>query len=366
MHLRDKQYVEEINQLIKEVIAEYALLPYRRDKLEDIPLSEIQFSIPDDVLLDFLLMKIRSKSIAYGSMKKKQANYEEKQLISELEELETKVQTLNNIEIIAEKQIQLQNIRDKRMEGVLLRSKARYIAEGEKVTKYFCNMEKINFVSKTMSKLVKQDGTVINKKEEIEEEANGFYEQLYKKRNVQGCEISDLVRERPQLSQEEANPIEGELNYKEAGRILKHMANLKSPGSDGFTVEFFKFFWGKIGHLVVRALNASFRKGELSTVQKEGIIICLPKGDKPREYIKNWRPISLLNVVYKIGSACIAARIKTVLPKLVSEDQTGFMSGRYIGDNLRLIYDIIAHLDSNNLPGLLLNIDFEKAFDSLD
>ena len=82
--------------------------------------------------------------------------------------------------------------------------------------------------------------------------------------------------------------------------------------------------------------------------------------------IKNWRPISLLNVVYKIGSAATAKRIKTMLPELINEDQTGFKSGRYIGDNLRLIYDMIAYLKENNLPGLLLNIDFEKAFDSVD
>ena len=82
--------------------------------------------------------------------------------------------------------------------------------------------------------------------------------------------------------------------------------------------------------------------------------------------IKNWRPISLLNVVDKMGSAAIANPIKTVLPELINEDQTGFMSGRYIGDNLRLIYDTIAYLKEKNLPGLLLKIDFEKAFHSVD
>ena len=93
--------------------------------------------------------------------------------------------------------------------------------------------------------------------------------------------------------------------------------------------------------------------------------MCIPKGDKPREYIKNWRPISLLNVVYKIGSACIANRLKPVLPSLINDDQTGFMKNRYIGDNVRLIYDIIDHLQRVKKPGLLLCLDFEKAFDSL-
>ena len=143
------------------------------------------------------------------------------------------------------------------------------------------------------------------------------------------------------------------------------MKNNKSPGSAGFTSEFFKVFWNRLGAFVVRALNDGFEKGELSSTQKEGVIVCIPKGDKPREYVKNWRPISLLNVVYKIGSSCITNRIQRVLPCLISHDQSGFLSNRYMGDNIRLIYDIIHYLNYKDLPGLLLCIDFEKAFDSV-
>ena len=75
--------------------------------------------------------------------------------------------------------------------------------------------------------------------------------------------------------------------------------------------------------------------------KKQGIITCLPKGDKPRYFLKNWRPISLLNTVYKIASGSIAARLKSVLDKLIHPDQTGFIAGRYIGENTRLIYDIM-------------------------
>ena len=144
------------------------------------------------------------------------------------------------------------------------------------------------------------------------------------------------------------------------------MKNGKSPGTDGFGAEFLKCFWRQLGGFVVRALNESFRDGELSVTQREGIITCIPKQDKPKNLIKNWRPISLLNVVYKIGSTCIANRIKKILPILINEDQTGFVPYRYMGYNIRIIFDIIDYLDSNNLPGILINLDFEKAFDSLD
>ena len=114
------------------------------------------------------------------------------------------------------------------------------------------------------------------------------------------------------------------------------------------------------------SLNDGFRKGELPSTQKEGVIICKPKGDKPKELITNWRPISLFNVVYKIGSTCIANHSERVLPSLIHEDHTGFMANRYVGDNIHLIYDLISYLITKNVSGLLLCLDFEKAFDSVD
>ena len=104
----------------------------------------------------------------------------------------------------------------------------------------------------------------------------------------------------------------------------------------------------------------------MSATQKALLIVCIPKGDKPREYIKNWRPISLLNVVYKIGSSCVVNWLKNVLPSLINEDQTGFMSNRYMGDNTMGCIWSYHYLSCNNPPGLLICIDFEKAFDSVD
>ena len=73
--------------------------------------------------------------------------------------------------------------------------------------------------------------------------------------------------------------------------------------------------------------------------QSQEARIGIPKGDEAKDLIKNWRPISLLNVVCKIGSACIANRLKTVVHSLIDEDQTGFIANRFIGENIRLIYD---------------------------
>ena len=66
-----------------------------------------------------------------------------------------------------------------------------------------------------------------------------------------------------------------------------------------------------------------------------------------------------------MASACIVNRIKQVLNKIIHKDQTGFIKGRYIGENIRLIYDIMHNTESHNIPGLLLLVDFEKVFDSV-
>lgn len=69
--------------------------------------------------------------------------------------------------------------------------------------------------------------------------------------------------------------------------------------------------------------------------------------------------------MYKIGSGVIANRTNKFLNKLINLDQTGFISGRYIGDNIRMIYDMLQYTEENDIPGRLLLIDFEKAFDSI-
>ena len=107
------------------------------------------------------------------------------------------------------------------------------------------------------------------------------------------------------------------------------MKNYKSPGLDGFTVEFFKFFWADVGQFILRSLNYGYRNGSLNITQKQGVITCIPTPNKSRVNLKNWRPISLLNVIYKLASTVIANRFKKVLNNVINENQKGFIAGRF-------------------------------------
>ena len=145
------------------------------------------------------------------------------------------------------------------------------------------------------------------------------------------------------------------------------MKNNKTPGIDGFPVDFFKVFWKdlKTYNPVVRALNESYRSGILSPSLRQTVICCLPKGNKPRDNLKNWRPISLISVLYKMASNAIDCRFKKILPDLISQSQTGFIKGRFIGESTRLVYDVMNYTEFKKIKGLLMFIDFEKAFDSV-
>jgi len=117
---------------------------------------------------------------------------------------------------------------------------------------------------------------------------------------------------------------------------------------------------------MIRSVNYGFYSGQMSVTQRQGVIVCIPKEGKDKQFWKkNWRLITLMNTMYKIASSSIAARLKTVLPKLIGDDQV-FLKGRYIGGNIRLLYDTLLYAKQHQIPSdLLLMVDFEKAFDSV-
>ena len=103
----------------------------------------------------------------------------------------------------------------------------------------------------------------------------------------------------------------------------------------------------------------------MSEHQRVGVITLLPKGKKDKRQLKNWRPITLLNTLYKIISGAIVARVKKVLPHIINEDQKGFVDGRYGGEVTRMLNDTICNAWHLKKRGIILSIDFEKAFDSV-
>ncbi len=136
----------------------------------------------------------------------------------------------------------------------------------------------------------------------------------------------------------------------------------KSPGSDGLTSNFYRHFWKYIKDLVFHMLKEISESHILPTTMKQGIITLIPKPGKNPKLIDNLRPITLLNNDYKIVTHIYANRLKTGVSQIISETQSGFLKGRSIHNNIRLVLDL---LDYNYLieDGFILFLDFFKAFD---
>ena len=357
--LADTIFVEKIKATIEETAKEY-----ESDKLVN-PL----------LLWEMIKLKVRQESISFSASLKREKIKKEQELEKEIASLEKErdnaafddplsQNTSDRIKVLKD---ELEKIIEYRTKGAILRSKSKWYNEGEKNTKYFLSLEKRHFKQGTISQLKLNDNTLVTSDKDILSECKSFYEHLYasKIENSSNFNMFQQANETV-LSFEDQQSCDGILTETECVEALKSMDPDKTPGTDGLPAEFYKLFWNDISIYLLSALNLAYESGCLSVTQKRGIIKLIPKKDVEPFYIKNWRPITLLNTDYKIAAKAIANRIKTVLPKLINNDQTGFMKGRFIGENIRLVDGIIQYAARHNVPGLLLFIDFEKAFDSLE
>ena len=199
--------------------------------------------------------------------------------------------------------------------------------------------------------------------------AKNFYENLFKRKSTKtsadcAAFLSDITL--PSISEANLAFCDRDLSIEELSNSLDSMKTGKTPGNDGLTIEFYKFFWQHLKQPLFNSAMHSKLRGFLSVSQRQAIIKLLEKKDKDKRFIENWRPISLLNVDTKIISKAFATRLKSVLPEIISHDQTAYVQGRFIGESSRLIADILEVTDLYNISGYILTADIEKAFDSMD
>ena len=247
------------------------------------------------------------------------------------------------------------------------RSRCRWAEEGETSSSFFLSLEKKHRAKQAITSIRDPESGVIHHDPfEILGTWQRYYHRLFTAnvcdKTAQDVMLSHLTRS---LSPAEVESCEGLLTLPECHAALSGMSHGKTPGSDGFPMEFFLSFWDVLGLDLVRILNVAYESGQLSTFQRRGLIIVLyKKGDRLKT--KNFRPISLLNVDYKIATRAISGRLLGVIGTVVGYDQTCGIPGRTISENLMLIRDRIEYVDRVDMPLALLSLDQEKAFDCVD
>ena len=155
--LKNINYVKEIKLVILNVKKQYAASPYNLEMLNEINNKHFHPIITPQLFFEILLLEIRSKTIAFSTAIKKDENKRLEKLESEILSLENSDPGAN-FDLIKEKQSELNDIREHRLKGTLLRSRARWIEKSEKPSNYFLNLENRNFVSKQMRSLTRANG----------------------------------------------------------------------------------------------------------------------------------------------------------------------------------------------------------------
>ena len=325
-------------------------------------------------LFEILKFRIKEQTIQYCIKKtcqEKQFQHELESRLQHIDQTPCQNSDGSNQDILFEERQRPQNhldhIFEKKSYAAFIRSRCKWIEEGEKSSSYFLNVEKKRQIHNSIYKLSDEKGNCYTHNKDILDHCTDYYSELYKTRNPKRSSINEYlskITNLPTLSHDSQEQCEGKITSSECQKAIKLMNNNKAPGSDGLTIEFYKTFWTDMSDTLIDSFNESFNMGHLSFSQNISILSIILKKGNP-EKLKNYRPISLTNVDYRILAFTLALRLQNVRSTVVSSNQTGYIKKRFIGTNVRAILDICECIENNNSSGILL-LDFEKAFDSVE
>jgi exonuclease III len=328
--------------------------------------------IPDPrVGWEYLKMLVRRESIAFSIRKKLNQNREKNFLLFELKDLEKKISETEhpNDDLLTEYtnvKKDIDRIEQETTNGCIVRSKIAWIEHGEKSSAFFLNLEKHNGDLKHITTIGTDIEHLVSKPAEVLDCLYDYYSNLYaRNRNINEENFENFNAD-VKLNSSDKKLLDQYISLEECKEALDALPSGKTPGTDGISTEFLKKFWSSISTHFYKALQCSIKEGMLSVEQRRAVISLIPKDGKDSRLINNWRPISVTNVDYKIIAKVIANRLKIVLPMLINEDQCGYVQNRVIGENVRFLHDLMYSSNQGEVEGIIMLVDFEKAFDSVD
>jgi hypothetical protein len=147
--------------------------------------------------------------------------------------------------------------------------------------------------------------------------------------------------------------------------ILDHFKKERSPGPDGWTSEFFIFFFDLVGDDLLQMVEESRINGKVFGSLNYTFLALIPKENNSVSF-NDYRSISLCNLIYKVISKVLSNRIKPILERCLSVEQLGFLKGRRIQDAIGAAHESLHNIKKKNTKALVLKLDLKKAFDSID
>ena len=346
--LYDEEYVQNVRKIIEE------------EKLCPLFTREIL------VWWDNLKFKIKKYSQVYSKRKAKEKHREHFYLQNKFRKLSQDYAEGKQIDITVFENLraELSTYESAICKGAVLRSKAKWAVDSDCNSKYFLNLEKFRQENNCIKELLCNDNSVVNDIDSILDEQYNFYSKLYSCVEIDVDKMNELLAFNDKTVDEDQKEFcDADVDEQEIRTALWEMSCNKSPGSDGLTVEFYRHFYTFLKDILIEIFRSIHEEKTLSRSMKSGVLNLIYKKKGDKRLLKNYRPISLLQVDYKIIARVMANRFKKVLPSLVSENQSCCVLGKDIADTICNIRDIIDLVEKDELEGYILKFDQEKAFD---
>jgi hypothetical protein len=284
-----------------------------------------------------------------------QVELEQKMICKRTITLRAMEENLREIDILFNKRNQ---ILEEKCETLATKAKTKWFHEGEKANKYFLNILRKRGAAVNIEKIDTENGHVTDESL-IKEEVKKFYKELYEQGGTTNVE-ENFFQFNEKIPAERATRLTITIGKEELLQTLKSCKD-SAPGPDGIPYSYYKHFWDIFGDILVQSWNESLLTGQLPPSHSTSILRLLPKEGKDLTKLTNWRPITLSNCDHKLFTKCYANRLTGILADYLHPNQTAYLPGKQIQDNLRLI-DI---LNKTAETPVIVALDAKKAFDSV-
>ena len=265
---------------------------------------------------------------------------------------------------------ELAELLEKRAEFQYHRRAANWTQVGDKCTVEFFHAKRPNYNAVSIKQLQHENGTISSDPQVMREIATRYYSNLLSAVSFSDeelvCRSHVWNKLKSRITEDMNVSLQDVLTCHELTEALHALPKNCCPGVDGLTPTFFIKYWDVFKADLCTAFQQILREGRMPSQFTEGLIYLIPKSDGPSLDIKKWRPITLLNTVYKILAKAISIRLSTIMPTVIHPTQTGFIRERSILDNVYTFWESVALATKSNQKLVVLMLDFEKAYDRVD